>query len=208
MYHAKDETKDSVDLNEMYIKEWKFSKIQTIIFDLLQQHDIFDDFRHIVWLNNFFTSTRFLSKLIEIEFEDANTIRTTKIRREMFEVMMSEKVQKTQSKKEKNRKLQNCLAELKTKHDAQLNWDTLYENLSDDDQMLEFAWKNQQVMLFMSIVSTDKKTMTRMRRKSAKIAINARISRAVFDDMTMKKLIIFEFIDLYNHFMNDVDVAN
>ena len=208
MYHAKDETKNSVDLNEMYTKEWRFSKTQTMIFDLLQQHDISDDFRHIVWLNNLFTSARLLSKLIEIEFEDVDTVRTTKTRREMLEIIVSEKIQKSQSKKEKNKEFQNCLAELKTEYDAQLNWNTFYEDLFDDDQMLEFAWKNQQVMLFMSIVSTDKKTMKRMRKRFAKIAINAKTSRIVFDDMTMKKLIISEFIDLYNHFMNDVDVAN
>ena len=50
--------------------------------------------------------------------------------------------------------------------------------------------------------------MKRMRRRSIKINTNARTFRTVFDDMTMKKLIIFDFIDLYNRFMNDVDVAN
>ena len=103
IYHAKNETKNSVDLNEMYTKKWEFSKIQTMIFDLLQQHDIFDDFRHIVWLNNFFISTRLLSKFIEIEFENVDTVKTTKIRRKMLEIIMNEKTQKTQSKKKKQK---------------------------------------------------------------------------------------------------------
>ena len=47
-----------------------------------------------------------------------------------------------------------------------------------------------------------------MRKKSIKINTNAKIFRIVFDDMTIKKLFIFDFIDLYNHFMNDVNVAN
>ena len=60
----------------------------------------------------------------------------------------------------------------------------------------------------MSTVSTETKTMKRMRKKSIKINTNAKTFRIVFDDMTMKELIILDFIDLYNHFMNDVDVAN
>ena len=118
MYHAKDDKRDFVDLNEIYIKKWNFSKIQTMIFDLLQQEDIFDHFQHVVWLNNLFTSIRLLFKLKKLNFEIAKIVRTTKIRREMFEIEIKEKVQKQQKKK--NRDLFLCLFDLKLKHEIQM----------------------------------------------------------------------------------------
>ena len=45
-------------------------------------------------------------------------------------------------------------------------------------------------------------------KKFVKIFINARTSRVSFDDLTIKKFSIFDFIDMYNHFMNDVDVID
>ena len=63
-------------------------------------------------------------------------------------------------------------------------------------------------MLFMSTVSTERETVKRTRRHPSKTATNARTSRAVFEDSSTKVLAIPEFIDLYNHFMNDVNRAD
>ena len=60
----------------------------------------------------------------------------------------------------------------------------------------------------MNTVNSNHKYVKRMRRRFAKIFINAKTSRAFFDDLAVKKLIIFNFIDFYNHFMNDVNVTN
>ena len=63
-------------------------------------------------------------------------------------------------------------------------------------------------MLFMSTVSNGRDTVTRLRRRPTKTATNARTSRAPFQGNDVKELDIPEFIDLYNHFMNGVDVAD
>ena len=60
----------------------------------------------------------------------------------------------------------------------------------------------------MSTVHTNRKTVETLRRRPAKTSTNARTSRAPFGDLTIKKLPIPDFIDLYNHFMNDVDVTD
>ena len=77
MFHVKDDKKDSIDLNSIYTKEWKFSKTQIVVFDLLQQESISNDFEHIVWIDNLFTSTRFCFKIDDIEFETIDTVRIT-----------------------------------------------------------------------------------------------------------------------------------
>ena len=63
-------------------------------------------------------------------------------------------------------------------------------------------------MLFISTVHTGRKTVETLRRRPAKTSTNARTSRAPFGDLTVKKLPIPDFIDLYNHFMNGVDVTD
>ena len=60
----------------------------------------------------------------------------------------------------------------------------------------------------MTTVSNGRKIVKRLRRRPAKIAINVRTSRAMFDDEARKELPIPEFIDMYNYFMNSVDNAD
>ena len=60
----------------------------------------------------------------------------------------------------------------------------------------------------MSTVSDGTKNVIRPRRRLAITATNARTSRAVFGEETVKELAIPEFIDTYNHFMNGVDQAD
>ena len=73
---------------------------------------------------------------------------------------------------------------------------------------MQFAWKNQIVVLFISTVSNDQEKVRRLRRRSAKTATNTYTSRAVFGKMTTKELDIPTFIDMYNHYMNRVNNAN
>ena len=109
---------------------------------------------------------------------------------------------------EPNRGLDPGLADLKTKWNAVLEWGKLFGRLSSDKRVMEFAWKDQNVVLFMSTVSNGRKTVKRLRRRLAKTAINARTSRAMFGEMTTKELDIPEFINMYNHYMNGVDSAD
>ena len=107
-----------------------------------------------------------------------------------------------------NRGLDQGLADLRTKWNSVLEWGKLYGRLSSDKKVMEFAWKDQNVVLFMSTVSNGQKTVKRLRRRPAKTATNARTSRAVFGEMTTKELDIPEFINMYNHYMNGVDNAD
>ena len=60
----------------------------------------------------------------------------------------------------------------------------------------------------MSNVSFDRKIVIRQRKRFVLTFTNAKIFRVVFENEVVKELVIFDFIDFYNHYMNDVDVAN
>ena len=64
------------------------------------------------------------------------------------------------------------------------------------------------MILFIITVSNNRKIVKRLRRRSAKIAINIRTSYTIFKDQVRKELSIPEFINIYNYFINRVDNAN
>ena len=208
LYHCKGDNKGPVDLNDFFTKELGFPKTQAVVLDLLSQHGISDQFQHIVWLDNLFTSVRLLTQLEDDGFGAAGTVRTTRTKREVKEAKSGTKAQQKELQKEHNRGLDPQLSDLKIKHNVQLEWGKLYACLSEDERVLEFAWKDQNVVLFMSTVSNGRDTVTRLRRRPTKTATNARTSRAPFQGKDVKELDIPEFIDMYNHFMNGVDVAD
>ena len=117
LYHAKGD-EGSVDLNTVYTKEWGYSKTQAVVFDLLQQEGIPDDFSCVVWIDNLFTSADVIVTCKHIGFGAAGTVRTTKTKREELEEKQDTKAQK--QRKEFNRGLDTCLADLKLKHGAQI----------------------------------------------------------------------------------------
>ena len=179
-----------------------------MVLDLLSQYGIKDEFHHIVWLDNLFTSTQLFTQLEDDGFEAARTVRTTCTEREKKEASTGTKAQQKKLEKEINRELDPQLSDLKLKHNLQLKWGKLYACLSKDQRVLQMAWKDQNVVLFMSIVSNGRDTKERLRRRPTKTATNARTSRAPFGEMHIKMLEIPEFIDTYNHFMNGVDMAD
>lgn len=206
MWHAKGDKRGPVDLDEFWTKEEGFSKTQAVVLDLLSQQGVADDCRHIVWLDNLFTSARLLSLLRDQGFGGAGTVRTTKTNREALEEKEGFKAQKQH--KEVDRGLDYSLSELKLIYNAVIPWGALYGCLSNDQRVLEFAWKDQNVVLFMTTVSNGKEVVIRSRRRPPKTATNAATSHVVFGDKTIKELAIPEFIDTYNHFMNGVDQAD
>ena len=208
VYHAKGQNKGDgpQDICDYWTKWLGFNQTQAVILDLVSQEDIAKDYSHIVWLDNLFTSARLLAQLDDEGFESAGTVRITKTRREELEAKEGTKAQREQQ--EPNRGLDQGLAELKTKWNAVLEWGKLYGRLLSDKRVMEFTWKDQNVVLFMSTVSNGGKTVKRLRRRPAKTATNARTSRAIFGEMTTKELDIPEFIDMYNHYMNGVDNAD
>ena len=48
------------------------------------------------------------------------------------------------------------LADIKLTHAAQIQWGTLYAATSKDGQVMEFAWRDANVVLFMSTVDNGK----------------------------------------------------
>ena len=144
--------------------------------------------------------------LRNFEFEIANIVRVIKTKKNEYEKKHDIKTQKQQKKK--NKKLNTFLNDFKLKYEIQLEWKQLYEIIFVDKKIIQFVWKNQQMMLFMSTIHDDQQKIERFRRKFVLIFINVRTFRVSFDDLTIKKLFIFDFIDFYNHFMNDVDVID
>ena len=205
LYHVKNDQK-LVNLNIVYIKEWDYSKIQIVVFDLLQQKNIFDDYNCVVWMNNLFTSTDVIVTCSDIDFEIVDTIRITKTKRKKQKEIKNIKTQKKRKKVNKN--LNSALFDLKLKHEARIEWNIMYEKVTNEINVLQFAWKNQQMIFFITSIDIDQEFVNKMRKKSVKTATNVKTSRVIFDDVATKVLSIFKFIDLYNHYMNEVNVAN
>lgn len=71
------------------------------------------------------------------------------------------------------------------------------------------AWKDQNVVLFMTTVDGPDDTIVRNRRRPARSATNSKTSRAIFaENEAVKPLAFPSLIDKYNHYMNGVDCAD
>ena len=206
LFYVKGDKLGPIDLDDWWIKDEGFLKTQAVVLDLLTQQGIDNNNKHVVWFDNFFTSARLLSVLRDLEFGAAGTVRVIKTKRDEYEEKHGTQAQKQQ--KEQNRELDTSLSDFKLEYEAQIEWGQLYEVIFKDKKVAQFAWKNQQVVLFMSTIHIDRKIVKTLRRRSAKTFINARTSRASFGDLAIKKLPISDFIDFYNYFMNSVDVVN
>ena len=66
LWHAKGDKKGPVDLDTSYTEGEGFSKTQVVVLDLLTQRDnetderLYPPGKHIVWLDNLFTSVKLL----------------------------------------------------------------------------------------------------------------------------------------------------
>ena len=63
-------------------------------------------------------------------------------------------------------------------------------------------------MLFITTIYIGKEYVKRLRRRLGKTAINTRTSREIFKEASTKKPSIPLFIDIDNHYINSVDIAN
>lgn len=188
LFHAKGS--GPVDLDDYWTVDRKFPATQAVVLDLLLQADIQNDSRHVVWLDNLFTSVRLLATLSDEGFGAAGTVRTSKTKAELIATTpeQSQQPQQTQlNSPEVNRGLDPSLAELKIEFNTQIPWGKLYGCLSADGKVLQFAWKDQQIVLFMTTITgvseegqIDK--VKRWRKRPAATATNARTSRAAFGE--------------------------
>jgi len=74
--------------------------------------------------------------------------------------------------------------------------------------VFELAWKDADIVLFMTTVYNGKDFITRMRRRPTSTSTGARQTRKIFGDSYIKALPIPTFIDMYNHYMHGVDTAD
>ena len=147
MFYPKGDKNRPVNLDDWRTTWRRSSKTQAVVLDLVSQEGISKNSNHIIWLDNLFTFTSLLTVLKKEGFGGAGTVRTTKTEREE---------QKDQAQKGQDRGLDRSLAVLKLRHNTQLLWGNLYVKLSHDKEVLQLAWKDQSVFLFMTTVSTGK----------------------------------------------------
>ena len=64
------------------------------------------------------------------------------------------------------------------------------------------------MIFFINTISNNEKKIRRLRRRLAKIVINICTFKAIFEEITIKELNIFVFIDMYNYYMNKINNTN
>ena len=94
------------------------------------------------------------------------------------------------------------LLELKIKWSNHIAWGELYGCLSSDQKVLQLAWKDTQIVLFMTTLVDAQTTVSRPRKRPNK---KDKWIKQVFRDQPFKRLRIPDFINIYNHLMNSVD---
>ena len=185
-----------------------FSATQSVVLTLVRRMEN-EGRGHIVWIDNLFTSGRLLKTLRGLEIGGAGTVRTTKTQREEIEEQTQTKATKKTSKKkpptEKNRGLNQSIADIKIKHNTKIPWGRLYAETSEESQVIQFAWKDSQVVLFMSTVHDGKGTILRNRKRPKNAAP---LVQKTWGNKYEMKLYIPDFINGYNHSMNGVDLAD
>ena len=71
-------------MDEYWTKEKGFLKTQAVVLNLLLQKlngkQYFNKNKHIIWLNNLFTSVKLLSQLCKEGIRAAGTVQTTKMK--------------------------------------------------------------------------------------------------------------------------------
>jgi hypothetical protein len=129
-----------------------------------------------------------------------------KVRQDIHQTRFQNRTIKAKkSEKEKNFGMNEKLTELKVKWSNHIAWGKLYGCLSPDEKVLQLAWKDSQVVLFMTTVVDARTTISRVRKRPNG---GDKWIKAEFGDQPFKSLNIPEFIDMYNHFMNSVDRAD
>jgi len=107
--------------------------------------------------------------------------------------------------RERNFGINEKLLELKIKWSNHITWGQLYGCLLSNEKVLQLAWKDTQIILFITTLIDASTTVSRLRKRPNK---KDKWIKQVFGDQPFKRLKIPDFIDMYNHLMNGVDQAN
>ena len=141
---------------------------------------------YCAWLDNLFVSHKLLTHLRSKGFGAAGTAR-------------------------KNSGIVKKLAVLKESEKGKdiYPWGTVIKEISQDNQVMEMLWKDNDFVLFQSTVHTgDEEPVTQNRKRPSKTSSKAKTARAPFGDQPRKDLDIPLIAYEYNHKMNQVDIAD
>jgi hypothetical protein len=101
--------------------------------------------------------------------------------------------------------LHPALATLKKSYNKTLEWGRFFGVTTAEGKVLQFAWRDASVVLFMSTINAPEQTVVRLRKRPS--APNKQV-KDVFGSEVVKALEIPGLIDMYNHHMNGVDLAD
>ena len=194
LFHTKYKSLGPIEVDTKWIKKpYSISKTEAVVVTLLSQFRGYGDYNYIVWLDNLFTSTRLLVILRDnLGYGAGGTVRYAA----------------TTPAGVNARGFDMTLYDLKKHFTDSIDWGELYAVVQEEDNILQFAWKDQGLVLFMTTAVEGTEEVIRERRRPAETATGAIKSRIVFGSEARKHLPIPKAIDLYNHHMNGVDQAD
>lgn len=142
---------------------------------------------YVVYLDNLFTSTKLLKLLRKEGFGATGTARTNSGIYDGF-------IKKKQFDKAKDIE----------------PWGKLYSAPTTSDDIIQYAWKDNALVLFLSTINdaTTESMVIRNRKRPGSTSTSAKTARKPFGSQPRKDLPIPKFVDNYNHYMNQVDVAD
>jgi hypothetical protein len=157
-------------------------------------------------LDSEFLDSEFLdSEILDPELQQT-MYSIQEIRQDMHQMRFQDcRTKAKKPEKKKNFGMNEKLIELKTKWSNHIAWGKLYGCLSTVQKVIQIAWKDSQIVLFMTTVTDARTTISRVRKRPNG---GDKWIKAEFGDQAFKSLNIPEFIDMYNHFMNSVDRAD
>lgn len=139
-----------------------------------------------VWLDNLFISHKLLAYFRKHDWGAAGTARPNSgMRQKLIELKKEEKTKDIYP------------------------WERLFSGISDDNLVMQFAWKDNSLCLFQSTIHTGfESDIIRARKRPSETSTKAKTARVPFGDDPVKDLPVPSFIDEYNHNMNHVDQAD
>jgi len=150
--------------------------------NLLDQLSKQSDYVYNVFLDNLFTSHKLLLYLRKKDYEITETARSN------FEIYKNFVQLKIQDKKWNK-----------------ILWERFKMMIISDNQIMQFIWKDNSVILFQSIMFDDQVYIIRDRKRFSRTFINAKTARTSFNNKFYAMLLISNFDDVYNHYMRAVD---
>lgn len=172
-------------LNVKVSKKLRSNKTITMMTNLLDLLSKQEDFAYDVFLNNLFISYKLL---LYLRNKGYDVIETAHINFDIYQSFVDlKKIDKKQNK---------------------ILWEKLRKMIISNNQMMQFVWKDNAIVLFQSTMFDCKIYTRHYRRKSSKISTSAKTARVSFNDQSHAWLNILNFVDVYNHYMNAVDHAD